>query len=429
MTTEEVKQIFIRTVDNDTSNKLEDIFTNNEIKYTIEKEHTKNKPDTTEIYNWTCMEFKQDDSYYNLCNIFKIKIDGLPQHTIDFVKELLSNNFNKKSYTGRITSPTKYSIRFKTNEYKFITNNINYESIPDSVIPPKYDICILSLGRYETNYTHNLLCDMNIYHYLFVEDKEFSLYQNKINSFMCKLINCGSNPSELQLGSSPMRNYILNYFYEKGEKRIWMLDDNIQKYQRMNNGQKIENYDKNVFTSIEHIGICSHNVGTTVKSDGQRSIIIENGKHYSSMLLLTTPEFRFSWKYNEDIGISIDYILSGKLNLCFNHMLFIKNTSGKDKGGNTNTIYQDGSYQGYLTKYTYLYEKLKEMYELKILNLTKPFDSFIYRKDLDKGQKPHHNINYRYIKVDNRTRFPYYNIYEYENLENFEFIKQIVNTE
>ena len=435
MTTEEEKKIFIRTVDTDTSNKLEELFINNEITYTLEKEHKKTKPDTTEIYNFTCMQFNQDDSYYNLCNLIKIKIDGLPQHTVDFVKELISTNFNKKDYSGKISSPTKYSIRFKINEYKFITNNIEY-TLSNTQNNLKYPVTILSFGRYDTNYTHKLLTKLKIRHFIFVEDKEYHLYIDKIDYTYCRLINCGSNPSELQLGSTPIRNYILNYFYEQGENRIWMLDDNIQNYQRMNNGMKLNNYDKNIFTSIEqfiepldNIGICSHNVGTTVKSDGQRSVIIENSKHYSSLLLKTDTEFRFKWKYNEDIGISIDYILSSKLNLCFNHMLFVKNVSGKDRGGNTDGIYQGGTYQGYLNKYNYMYDKLKEMYELKILNLTKPFDTFIFRKDLNKGNKPHHNINYRYIKVDNRTRFPYYNIYKYENLENFEFIKQIVNTE
>ena len=232
-----------------------------------------------------------------------------------------------------------------------------------------------------------------------------------------------------------MRNYILNYFYEKGETRIWMLDDNIKKYQRYNKGQKINNFDKNIFTSIEkhieqldNVGICSHNVGSTVKADGQRPVIIENSKHYSSMLLLTQPEFRFKWKYNEDIGISIEYILSGKLNLCFNHMLFIKNTSGKDKGGNTNTIYQDGSSQGYLTKYNYMYDKLKEMYDLKILNLKNSFDDFIFRKDLK--NKPHHSIIYNSIKINRSSVYPYNNnTIEYENLENFTYTKYYVNTE
>ena len=55
MTTEQDKQIFIRTVDNDTSNKLIDIFTNNEIKNTMGKEHKKDKPDTTEKYGFTCI--------------------------------------------------------------------------------------------------------------------------------------------------------------------------------------------------------------------------------------------------------------------------------------------------------------------------------------------------------------------------------------
>ena len=428
MTTQQ--KIYIRTVDKKTFETILDLLKKNGVIMSKikELEHPE-KENTTLKYNFTCMEFDHSDSYYNRCSLIEIKIDGNSKHTIDYIKQLLSTVFTEKEF-----SIQSNSIRFHIKDYKFSNNNIDY-NLNNTQNNLKYSVSILSFGRYNKNYTHKLLTKLKIQHFIFVEDKEYNLYRDKIDYTYCRLINCGDNPSELGYGSTPMRNYILNYFWERGENRIWMLDDNIQKYQRYNKGQKINNFDKNIFTSIEkhiqpldNVGICSHNVGSTVKADGQRPVIVENGKHYSSMLLLTTPEFRFKWKYNEDIGISIDYILSGKLNLCFNHMLFIKNTSGKDKGGNTDTIYEGGSYQGYLTKYNYMYEKLKEMYELKILDLKSNFDDFIFRKDLK--NKPHHSIIYNSIKINRRSVYPYNNdTIEYENLENFSYNKYYVNTE
>lgn len=46
------------------------------------------------------------------------------------------------------------------------------------------------------------------------------------------------NFSEEKMGSTPMRNYIMDYW--KDEDYVWILDDNIKKYNYFNNGKKYD---------------------------------------------------------------------------------------------------------------------------------------------------------------------------------------------
>jgi hypothetical protein len=74
------------------------------------------------------------------------------------------------------------------------------------------------------------------------------------------------------MGSTPMRNFILDFWLKKGEKRVWILDDNIKYYKRLYQGVKNEIYSVEIFKSLEryitnyeNVGLVSHNFNPKVR--------------------------------------------------------------------------------------------------------------------------------------------------------------------
>jgi hypothetical protein len=232
------------------------------------------------------------------------------------------------------------------------------------------------------------------------------------------------------MGSTPMRNYILRYFKWYRKERVWLLDDNIKCYKRLYKTGKNIIEDIEIFTSIENyvmrydnVGIASHNFNPEVREGGCRNIICKNGKCYSSMLIPLNNDIKFNHKHQEDNFISIEYVCKGYTNLCFNHILYDKNTSGDDGGGNTTFIYkkEEGDI-GRKERYDYSFETAERLInsgEIK-LKKGKTLNNFIFHKP-SKHEYWHCEFQYEMlenydknhiIKKDNYDEIEYkYNLY------------------
>ncbi len=381
-------------------------FTNNKEHITLE--------DNVEKYNFNILEFDNSAGYYDNCWIVKVQYEK-EDYDHKYLKNLMTDIFGENIQSIRSSTNKTISVRL-TGFVPQIDTNLSYYST--NTFPIEFPISILSYGRYLSNKTSKYLVECRIKHYIFVEDCEYNVYLEQYyndlseeDKLLVNIINTGEDFHLKNLGGTPVRNYILDYWLEQGYDRCWMLDDNINYYTRFNQGQKIKIYSDLIFSSIEqyikpydNIGVCSHNLNGFITNGRSRTVMVPNEKHYSSLLLLTHKQFRFKHKYNEDVLISIDYIISGKHNFCFNHMLFDKNTSGTEDGGNTNTIYMDGSNEGYIKKYEYLYDELKKMYDHNLISIKGKFDKFIYSKGM-KSKSISHVVNYKKIIIHNRLEF------------------------
>lgn len=219
--------------------------------------------------------------------------------------------------------------------------------IQDAII---YPICIVSFGRHNKyGKTHTFLTKCKIKHYLFVQPNEIDLYSKWYDPTYCTIVMSKENfNSTRKMGSTPMRNYILEYAREELKKDMcWILDDNIKRYLRYYQGAKNEIQSHSIFSHVEqyikqydNVGIVSHNFNPFVMEGDCRTCLVKNGKCYSSMLLWTNNDIKFRYKHQEDNLISMEYINKGYCNLCFNSVIYDKETSGKDKGGNATEIYK-----------------------------------------------------------------------------------------
>lgn len=272
---------------------------------------------------------------------------------------------------------------------------------------PKYPICILSYDRCnEYGYTHMKLTKLKINHYLFIDEKQEKDYKDWYDPEFCKIILCPEGTHGTQMGGTPVRNFILKFGREQGFDRVWMLDDNIQGWKRLYRGQKNDINSSVIFTHVEdyierydNVGLVSHNHAHWIAENNRRVCICMNSKCYSSLLCLTDKEFEFEDKFNEDVLISIKYIQKGLPTVIFNSVLYDKDTSGSDKGGNQSIIYEGGSQDGYKKKFDYLVEKVKILHDEGRLDLVegKTPEQFVINKPL-KTKLFHHKVFYNHLK-------------------------------
>jgi len=344
--------------------------------------------------------------YYSIFTKSKVENDNLS----DFIREEIKNYIYDKTSIKKDKITNSINSNIDKDKYD------NKVFVGDNGIEIKYKINILSLGRYtdKLGTTHKILTEMKIHHYLFVEEKEFELYNNWINQEYCILINSGENYSILKEGGQHMRNFIIEYWLSKGEEFIWMLDDNIQGYKRLYDGFKIDIKSKEIFTSIEHyishidnIGICSHNIQTLVRPNSIRPCLLINSKHFSSLLINIRTGIRFRFKYNEDHIFSIDTINQGFQSICFNHILYDKITSGRQTGGNAEIYGSQGNNEGYNQKCFTTLNLLKEEINNKLINVSNEDKIFkVSKKKISKNNYVSHlGINYDYIVSDKNLRF------------------------
>ena len=343
--------------------------------------------DKIDLYNFNTIDYtnaKAKDNIINHLNIYSLPKDY--DYLVDELKKCFGDEI-------RLKANGKLSRSLHIGDIKGVRGLWTCENDPT----PKYPIGIVSYSRCnQFGRTHKTLTDMKVQHYLFVEPDQHEEYYKWYDPEYCKLIMGSENYHTQQMGSTPMRNYILDYFKDKGFSKCWLLDDNIKRYNRLQHGTKNPINSSVVFTHVENyidqynnVGIASHNFNPEIRENDCRTCLVKNGKQFSSLLIPLDNDIRFRYKYNEDHLISIEYINKGFCNLCFNSVCYDKNTSGSDKGGNAQSIYKVGEeVDGYKLKYDYtkcLLTVLQIEGKLKLVEGKTVEDLMIFKKMVSKS--------------------------------------------
>lgn len=315
---------------------------------------------------------------------------------LDYIRTLITKEF------------TKVSSKLQRNALSIQINKPEVKRgywITEPGLKIKYPIAVLSFNRANDRdgLTHKLLTKMKIQHNLFIEPQHEEMYKNWYDPEYCELMICPRNFSEDKMGSCRVRTYICEYFNSKFD-RVWMLDDNIKHYGRLQSGIKNKVEGHGIFSSVEeyikqynNVGLVSHNYWPFITEGSGRACIIKNGKCFSSILCPTEAVWKY--KYEEDTLLSIEYIQKGMCNLCFNHVLYDKPTSGISKGGNQDSLYNNG---GYKTKLEYLQCILKIMeIEGKLSFIDDKNSTDLCGCQSLKSKKYHHKMDYKVLKGKN----------------------------
>ena len=211
----------------------------------------------------------------------------------------------------------------------------------------RYPVYILSKGRHDTALTPLAFDRMNIPYKLVVEPQEGDLYGNRFGHE--RVITTPF--SNLGQGGIPSRNFIWNLSRKNGDKRHWIIDDNIRRWHYLNRNVKTEVLCPAPFTATEdfvdryeNVAIAGHEYSSFIPSqNGVRNPFRKNVRVFSSILLSSEPKYNdYEWlpRWNEDSKLSLDFLRDGHCSILMLCFLAEKLASMTGAGGNT-SLYLD----------------------------------------------------------------------------------------
>lgn len=222
---------------------------------------------------------------------------------------------------------------------------------------PKYPIFIPSKGRYEIRLTSNSLIDMGIKHYIIVEEHEYEMYKKNVDSDWVTLLvlpkkyfdeydTCDDLGSSKSKGPGAARNFAWDHSIRLGYKRHWVMDDNIDKFYRMNKNKRVPVADGAIIRAMEDHADMYRNVYMSGPNYKYFAVPSErltpftlNTRIYSCNLILNDIPFRWRGRYNEDTDLSLRILKSGNITIQYYAFLANKIVTQKLSGGNTDEFY------------------------------------------------------------------------------------------
>jgi hypothetical protein len=229
-------------------------------------------------------------------------------------------------------------------------------------VQPQFPIFIPTLGRYEygRRLTIRALEKMNIEQWwAVVEPQEYELYAEVVPperlivldmSYKQTYRYCDSFGLTKSSGSGPARNFIWDKAIEMGAEWHWIMDDNIRTFLRLNNNEKHEMKTGACFRAMEDFCLRYANIG--MAGPNYEMLVVRKQKHkpfnlntriYSCNLIRNDIPYRWRGRFNEDTILSLDMLKDGWCTVLFNACLQMKVMTQRVKGGNTDTIYKEGT--------------------------------------------------------------------------------------
>jgi hypothetical protein len=347
----------------------------NVLKYNLIEDYFKFNPLTNKHYT-NLPEFKWSEQTTERF-IFDVELNTQEDSDMFF------QSFNHK--------PTKNSyIHYMLN--KNVYDEYEYEYTHK--VDPKYPIYVITKGRWEKTLTIDTLEEMGVEFKICVEPSEYNNYISNPSIDKNKIIVLPENFSERKQGGIPVRNFVWEHSKQMGYTKHWILDDNILGFYRWNNNVQKKVKSGVFFRVMEdfsdrysNLGLVSCQYTSFVPTiDVSREQFIINTRTYSCILINTEllderlPE-RWRGTYNEDTDLTLRVLSTGDLcTVNFNSLLSGKQTTGSMVGGNTTTIYEGGTVEGYMKKFDELKNNWPEIVK--------------FTTGRHKDGRPHHHISY-----------------------------------
>ncbi len=255
---------------------------------------------------------------------------------------------------------------------------------------PKYPLYIITYKRWDTRMTERALEEMKVPYFLVVDKDDIPKYAAKASKY-CTILELPKHyreeydtfwKSEGPLCSGPARNFVWDHSQNAGDKRHWVLDDNIGGFVRLYKNKKIMCKSGSFFKAMEdftdrfsNVAISGPDYRFFAEQNTQLPPYVVNHKMYSCLLINNEIPFRWRGRYNEDVDLCIR-VMKGKLCIIqFKAFLQNKAATQTVKGGNNEAIYQD---EGTLKKTQMLKEMHPDVVEMVL-----------------RYGRPHHFVNYK----------------------------------
>ena len=223
---------------------------------------------------------------------------------------------------------------------------------------PKYPIYIVSKGRWESRLTSKSLERMKVPYYIIVEEQEYEKYITTISKEKVLIL-----PPEYQanydvfnddigkgkgVGPGAARNFAWDHSIDLGEKKHWVLDDNIYDFYRLNRNAKNIVQTGTIFRCAEdfvnrytNVLISGFNYCKFCIASEKYPPYLFNTRIYSTLLIDNKTKHRWRGRYNEDTDLSLRVLKDGDCTLQFNAFLQEKATTQRLRGGNSKEFYDE----------------------------------------------------------------------------------------
>jgi hypothetical protein len=209
---------------------------------------------------------------------------------------------------------------------------------------PNYPVYIISKGRHTSRLTSKALERIGVPYRIVVEPQEAELYASVIDESKVLVLPF----SNLGQGSIPARNWVWEHAIAEGHKRHWILDDNIEQFNRMNRNLQVKVADGTIFKCAEdfvdrytNIALAGFQYDHFAKAKAVHPAFTINTRIYSCSLIDNALPLRWRGKYNEDTDLSIRILKSGLCTCLFYAFIQQKAQTMTTKGGNTDELYKD----------------------------------------------------------------------------------------
>lgn len=232
----------------------------------------------------------------------------------------------------------------------------------------RYPIYVISKGRAEKCYTSRFLSQMEMTHFVVCEPQEYEEYKKNLNlkyatiiqldmSYKDRYDTCDEMDESFPKGSGPARNFCWDDSIKRGYKWHWLMDDNAAEgFFWFWHNIKIKSRtgallaaSEDFVDRYENIAIYGPAYSKFAVMDNWYPPFIVNTRIYSCLLIRNDIKdkngvpFRWRGRFNEDTDLSLRVLKDGWCTVQSNWMLFGKATTMKIKGGNTDSIYVDGT--------------------------------------------------------------------------------------
>lgn len=220
---------------------------------------------------------------------------------------------------------------------------------------PKYPLYIVSKGRAESRLTNRALSRMGIDHYIIVEEPEADLYRTQVESATVLVLPpayksayevCDDLGMTKSTGPGPARNFAWDHSTQQGHAWHWVMDDNIERFRRLNNNTRIQAETPAIFAAMEafcerysNVGMAGPNYTFFAKRKQLIPPYTTNTRIYSCNLIRNDVPLRWRGRYNEDTDLSLRMLKAKWCTVQFNAFLQDKQQTQLLAGGNTADFY------------------------------------------------------------------------------------------
>lgn len=259
---------------------------------------------------------------------------------------------------------------------------------------PRFPLYIVSKGRSDTRLTSKALEAQGTPYFIVVEPQEFDDYAAVIDPKKILILDMSYKDrydtfddlgDTKGKGPGAARNFAWDHSIKNGYEWHWVMDDNIRRFQRLNNNMKITVEDPSFWRAQEdwvlrykNIAMAGPNYCMFAPRKTKLPPFVLNTRIYSCNLIRNDVPYRWRGRYNEDTDLSLRMLKDGWVTVQFNAFLQEKMVTQSIKGGNTAEFYAK---EGTMAK-----SKMQVAMHPDVSRLTWKFGRW------------HHEVNYRPFK-------------------------------